>query len=82
MNSLYRNRGTYLFDYRLHPKTTTVCSWPFASTVFTKTLDVIDYKFYKEALNVATNEIRISKRSFEQTLANDIKMIAYVSMII
>ena len=33
----------------------------------------IDYNNYKEALNLATAEMRKSKRSFEQKFANDIK---------
>ena len=32
-----------------------------------------DYEVYKEALNVATNEVRKSKRNFELKLAQNIK---------
>ena len=32
-----------------------------------------DYEVYKEALNAATNEVRKSKRNFEQKLAQNIK---------
>ena len=32
-----------------------------------------DYDAYKEALNAATNEVRKSKRNFEQKLAQNIK---------
>ena len=32
-----------------------------------------DYDAYKEALNAATNEVRKSKRNFEQKLAHNIK---------
>ena len=32
-----------------------------------------DYESYKEALNAATNEVRKSKRNFEQELAQNIK---------
>ena len=32
-----------------------------------------DYEAYKEALNVATNEVRKSKRNFEHKLAQNIK---------
>ena len=32
-----------------------------------------DYEIYKEGLNAATNEVRKSKRNFEQKLAHNIK---------
>ncbi|MBA1446783.1 MAG: hypothetical protein FE835_18145 [Gammaproteobacteria bacterium] len=41
--------------------------------VYKDTGNVEDYNKYKEALNIATTEIRKSKRTFEQKLANDIK---------
>ena len=34
-----------------------------------------DYEVYKEALNVATNEVRKSKRNFEHKLAQNIKLL-------
>ena len=42
-------------------------------SVYRRTRKDEDYTHYKEALNAATNEIRQSKRSYEQTLACDIK---------
>ena len=41
--------------------------------VYRHTIKNKDYTNYKEALNAATNEIRQSKRSYEQTFAYDIK---------
>ena len=41
--------------------------------VFKHTGNVEDYTNYKEALNLATTEIRKSKRAFEQKLAGNIK---------
>ena len=40
-----------------------------------------DYANYKEALNLATTEIRKYKRTFEKKLAGNIKMTARVSML-
>ena len=42
-------------------------------SVYRRTRKDEDYTHYKEALNAATNEIRQSKRSYEQTLACVIK---------
>jgi len=47
--------------------------------VYRNTGNVEDYNNYKEALNLATTEVRKSKRSFEQTFANDITVIERVS---
>ena len=47
--------------------------------VYKHTGNVEDYTNYKEALNLATNEIRKSKRTFEQKLAGNIKMTARVA---
>ena len=41
--------------------------------VYKHTGNVYDYTNYKEALNLATTEIRKSKRTFEQKLAGNIK---------
>ena len=48
--------------------------------IYRNTGNIEDYNNYKKALNLATAEMRKSKRSFEQKLANDIKkMIVRVS---
>ena len=49
--------------------------------VYKHTGNVEDYTNYKEALNLATTEIRKSKRTFEKKLAGNIKMTARVSML-
>ena len=41
--------------------------------IYRNTGNIEDYNNYKKALNLATAEMRKSKRSFEQTLANDIE---------
>ena len=41
--------------------------------IYRNTGNIEDYNNYKKALNLATAEMRKSKRSFEQKLANDIK---------
>ena len=48
--------------------------------VYKHTVNAVDYTQYKEALNVATTEIRKSKRIFEKKLAAK-KMTAKVSML-
>ena len=40
--------------------------------IYRNTGNIEDYNNYKKALNLATAEMRKSKRSFEQKLANDI----------
>ena len=47
--------------------------------VYKNTGNVDDYTNYKEALNLATIEIRKCKRNFEKKLAGNIKMTARVS---
>ena len=49
--------------------------------VYKHTGNVEDYTKYKEALNLATTEIRKSKRTFEQKWAANIKMTSRVSML-
>ena len=49
--------------------------------VYKHTGNVEDYKNYKEALNLATTEIRKSKRTFEKKLAGNIKMTDRISML-
>ena len=50
--------------------------------VYRRTRKDYDYANYKEALNLATTEIRKSKRTFENKLACNIKkMTARVSML-
>ena len=41
--------------------------------IYRNTGNIEDYNNYKKALNLATAEMRKSKRSFEQKLANDKK---------
>ena len=49
--------------------------------VYRRTRKDEDYANYKETLNLATTEIRKSKRTFEKKLAGNIKMTARVSML-
>ena len=41
--------------------------------VYSRTRKDEDYTNYREALNAATNEIRLSKRSYEQKLVCNVK---------
>ena len=49
--------------------------------VYRRTRKDEDYANYKEALNLATTEIRKSKRNFEKKLADNKKITARLSML-
>ena len=51
------------------------------SRVYRRTRNDEDFANYKEALNLATTEIRKSKRTYEKKLAGNVKITAIVSLL-